>query len=146
MSIIRWDPIGDLNRIRHEMNKMLAASPLGHGNWPAIAPEPRVDVYQTDGEVRISAELPGIDAKEDVEINVEDEVVYIAGEFKRQQEHREDNYYHSERYFGRFSRTVALPVEVKKEEARANYEKGVLTITIPKAQNQRFRGHRVEIQ
>jgi len=146
MSLIKWDPIGDLNRFRHEMNKLFATGPFTPGNWPAIAPDPRIDVYQTDNEVRISAELPGIESKEDVEITVEDETVHISGEFRRHQENREENYYHSERYFGRFARTVALPVEVKKEEAKARYENGILTITIPKAENKRSRGHRVEIQ
>ncbi|MHB8170276.1 MAG: Hsp20/alpha crystallin family protein [Thermincolia bacterium] len=146
MSIIRWDPIGDLNRFRHEMNKMFITGPLGHGNWPVIAPEPRVDVYQSDNEVKVIAELPGIDAKEDVEITIEDEAIHISGEFKRHHENREENNYHSERYFGRFSRTVALPVEVSKEGARAKYENGVLSITVPKSENKRNRGQRIEIQ
>jgi HSP20 family protein len=92
---------------------------------------PRVDLFQTDAEVVVKAEIPGV-AKEDLNVYLDDKLIRIAGQIKRGNEFKDENIYRTERYYGSFSRTVPLPVEVKSDEARAEYKDGILSIKCPK--------------
>jgi HSP20 family protein len=93
---------------------------------------PRVDVLETDREVKVSAELPGIDAK-DIDISVSHDVLSIRGEKRQENEEKHRGYYRAERSYGAFQRTVPLPRGVQPDKAEADYKKGVLTITFPKS-------------
>ncbi len=90
---------------------------------------PRVDVSETGKEVRITAELPGLDEK-DMEVAVTNNMLTIKGEKKVEEE--EGDYYHSERSYGYFNRTIALPQGIDADKAEAKFKKGVLKVTIPK--------------
>ena len=92
---------------------------------------PRIDVLDTDKEVRVSAELPGMDGK-DIELSLTGEVLTIKGEKKEEKEEKGKDYYRSERSYGSFVRTVPLPVEVDTTKVEASFKKGVLTVTMPK--------------
>ena len=91
---------------------------------------PRVEVVETDKNVRIAAELPGLDEKH-VEVSVSDNVLTIRGEKKTHIDDKERHF--SERYYGRFERVIPLPFEVEDERAEASFENGVLTVTLPKS-------------
>ncbi len=99
--------------------------------WGDAAGEflPRVDVSETGKEVRITAELPGLDEK-DMEVAVTNNMLTIKGEKKVEEE--EGDYYHSERSYGYFNRTIALPQGIDADKAEAKFKKGVLKVTIPK--------------
>ncbi len=99
---------------------------------------PRVDVVETDKEVRISAELPGM-TEDDVELSVDDTTLIIRGEKRTESEQQEGNSYRMERSYGSFRRVVQLPSEVKADKAEAIYNNGVLTVTLPKAETSRVR-------
>ena len=101
--------------------------PLGisRGEW-----FPRLDVRRENGDVVVEAELPGI-RKEDVKIEVSDDGLVISGEKRQETETRQDNYYRSERSFGRFTRRISLPHGADAEQADARFEDGVLRIRIP---------------
>jgi HSP20 family protein len=90
---------------------------------------PSVEVVETDKDVRIAAELPGMD-ENDVEISVTDDVLTIRGEKKAEIDDRGRHF--SERYYGRFERVIPLPFEVEDDRAEASFENGVLTVTLPK--------------
>jgi HSP20 family protein len=90
---------------------------------------PRVEVVETDKDVRIAAELSGMDEK-DVEVSVSDNVLTIEGEKKAHIDDKERHF--RERYYGRFERVIPLPFEVEDERAEASFENGVLTVTLPK--------------
>lgn len=92
---------------------------------------PRLDVTETEKELRIKAELPGMDEK-DVEVTLTQDVLTIRGVKKEEQEEKNGNYYRMERSFGSFTRSVPLPAEVDREKVAASFKKGVLTITLPK--------------
>ncbi len=144
MNLIHWDPFGEL---RQQMNRLLA-NPWFRGVPGFFAPEgisPRVDIYQTDQEVVATAELPGIASRDDVEVTLTGNTLTIKGEFKRGNEERHENYYHSERYYGTFSRTLPLPVEVKPDQARASYRNGILEVRIPKKEPGRGNVYRVDV-
>ena len=92
---------------------------------------PNIDVTETDKEIRVSAELPGMDNK-DIEVSLTKESLTIRGEKKEEKEEKKKDYYRMERSYGSFSRTIPMPVEIDTEKAKAQFKKGVLTITLPK--------------
>jgi HSP20 family protein len=102
---------------------------------------PTVEVSQTDKEIRITAEVPGMNEK-DVELLVEDGVLTLRGEKKSESEDRDRGY--SERFYGRFERRIALPSGVDEEKAKAEFRDGVLTVTLPR-NREAERGRRIPI-
>jgi HSP20 family protein len=92
---------------------------------------PAVDMYQTDGEVVVKAAVPGIKADE-IQINVTGDVLTIKGEVKQKNEIKEQEYHLREQRWGSFERSLVLPTEVKSDAAKAEFENGILTITLPK--------------
>lgn len=92
---------------------------------------PKVDVKETDGEVHVTVELPGMDEK-DVEVSVTGDMLTITGEKKEEKEEKAEERYHWERIYGSFRRAVALPCEVSSEKAVATFKNGVLMIALPK--------------
>jgi HSP20 family protein len=93
---------------------------------------PAIDMYQTDNEVVVKASIPGIKAEE-VQINITGDVLTLKGEMKQEEERKEKAWHIREQRFGSFERSVALPTAVKTDKAEAVFENGVLTITLPKA-------------
>jgi len=92
---------------------------------------PQVDVADTDKEIKVSVELPGLDDK-DVEVSLTRETLTIKGEKREEKEEKGKDYYRSERSFGSFTRTIPLPFEIDAEKAEASFKKGVLTVSLPK--------------
>lgn len=99
------------------------------GNGSSLMPS--TDVTETDKEIEITAELPGLEEK-DVQVNFADGVLTIRGEKKAEKEEKDKNYRLVERSYGSFERQVALPEGVKAEDVKASIAKGVLTVTVPK--------------
>ncbi|WP_456465762.1 Hsp20/alpha crystallin family protein [Persephonella sp.] len=129
-----WNPFRELARIEQELNKVFnEIVPTPKTEISEITTwSPRVDIYEKDNKLVIEAEIPGA-KKEDVEVKIKDNAVVIKGEVKKEEEQKDKTYYRSERFYGVFERVIPLPVEVKVEEAKANFENGVLRIEIPKA-------------
>ncbi len=94
---------------------------------------PRIDVSETDREITVSAELPGLDEK-DIDVSLSDDMLTIKGEKKDEKEDKGKDYYRMERSYGSFSRTIPLPVEVQADKVDATFKKGVLTVTLPKSE------------
>jgi HSP20 family protein len=103
---------------------------------------PNLEVNATDKEVRVSAELPGLDEK-DVEILVDDGVLTIRGEKKSETDDKDRGF--SERYYGRFERRIALPFEVDEGKAEASFRNGVLTVALPKSPKAEEKAKRIPI-
>ena len=102
--------------------------------WPAFREfelSPRTDVTEREKEIRITAELPGLEEK-DVKVELVDNVLTISGEKKAEKEEKNDDRYVVERSYGSFSRSVELPDGIKPEDIKASMAKGVLTVTLPK--------------
>lgn len=146
MNLIRWDPFRDLEHIREEMKGFLSRMPF-QGSWQDLSGfEPRVDVSETEKDLKVTVELPGVADKDDLDIVVLDDMLQIKGEIRQEKESKEENFHQRERFYGGFFRTVKLPVEVKKEEATAKYENGLLIVNLPKKDPLQGRGHRIQIQ
>ncbi len=132
MTLMRWDPFAD---VRQAMDRMLEESfrPLRVlRGFEEIAPVP-LDMYQTDNDVVIKAALPGV-KPEDVDITISGNTLSIKGETKTEEEIKREDYLYQERRYGSFSRTIALPASLQTDKAEATFENGVLTLTIPKAE------------
>jgi len=135
-NLIRWEPAREMMTLREAMDRLFNDAftrPLNFngGTWSV----PAVDMYQTDNDVVIKAALPGIKAEE-VQINVTGEMLTIKGEVKQDEEKagREKAYHLREQRWGAFERSIPLPTEVDADKAKADFENGVLTVTLPKAE------------
>jgi HSP20 family protein len=106
---------------------------------------PEVDVSEGDKEFRVTAELPGINEK-DLEVTFADGSLTIKGEKCEEHEEEKGDYYHSERQFGAFERTIPLPSEVNPDETKASFKNGVLKITLPKTEEARSQRKTIPIQ
>lgn len=93
-----------------------------------------IDVYQTPGEIIIKSTIAGV-KPEDIDISINNDMLTIRGHRSMDQKIREENYLYRECYWGSFSRSIILPVEVEGEKIEAELENGVLTVTLPKAKN-----------
>jgi HSP20 family protein len=138
MSLMRWKPQNELETLRAQLDRLFDQMMGGFfQGLPALDPTrafvPNFEVYTTDHELVVSAELPGMDPQ-DVEVEVTPEAVHVVGERKKETEIKEDNYYRTERHYGRFERVVPLPYRVKDAEAKASYKHGVLSIRLPFAE------------
>ncbi|MGH1478610.1 MAG: Hsp20/alpha crystallin family protein [Geminicoccales bacterium] len=102
--------------------------PFAHGRDTAM---PQIDVSETDGEVTIEAELPGVDEK-DIDVTVADNLLTIKGEKKQEKEEKKKDYHLTERSYGSFSRSMTLPFDADPKKIKANFDAGVLKITLSK--------------
>jgi len=105
---------------------------------------PPVEVSEKDGHIKICAELPGM-SKEDVKVEVTQEGVTISGERKREEENRREGIYRSERSYGSFMRTIPVPAEAQVEKAKATFENGILTVSVPVPETN-YRRHEIPIE
>jgi len=106
---------------------------------------PPIDMSEDDKAYKISAELPGLDAK-DVEVSVSGDRLVLKGEKRQEQEEKHKNYYHSERTYGSFQRSFELPTSVDRGKIAADFSKGVLTITLPKTAAMQQQQKKIEIK
>jgi len=132
-NLIRWEPAREMMTLREAMDHLFDDAftrPLSlRDGWSA----PAIDMYQTDDEIVVKASLPGVKADE-VQINITGEILTIKGETKQVEEKKEKAWHMREQRWGTFERAVALPTEVVSDKAKAEFENGILTITLPKAE------------
>ncbi len=135
MSLIKWSPMPEPF---NDWDKLFEG-------WPAGTAAPAVDVWEDENNVYVEAPLPGIDA-EKVDISIENDVLTLGGENKKKSEIDEKDYYRKEVRYGSFHRAVALPSAVKGDKAKADYEDGVLKVTIPKEERARPKKVKVNVK
>lgn len=107
--------------------------------------EPTTDVSETENEVEVSIELPGIDEK-DVEVTISEDMLTVRGEKRAEKEEKKKGYYLSERSFGSFHRVIPLPHGLDTDKAEARFKKGVLTVRLPKTEDAKSRMKRIEVK
>ncbi|MDX8448106.1 Hsp20/alpha crystallin family protein [Mesorhizobium captivum] len=141
------DPFMALHR---EMNRLFDDAFRGFGSrMPSLGESfggrsgwPSVEISDTDSEVRIMAEMPGMEEK-DVELMLDDGVLTLRGEKKSETEDKDRQF--SERFYGRFERRIPLGTEVEEDKVRADFHNGVLTVTLPKTQRAQTKARRIPI-
>jgi len=147
MELVPWRPFGELGSFRNEMdrlwNRFLGETPLAR----TITEEwfPSVDVTETKDKLLITAELPGLEVK-DVNVTVSGDILTIKGEKTKEEEEKDEHYYHCERYRGSFQRSFRLPVNVQADKVDATFDKGVLKVTFPKAEEAKKKNIKVKVK
>ena len=134
-ALVRWDPFREMSAMRRVMGRVFDETWTPTIWHERTRPIP-VDLYETDDSVVAKAALPGVDP-EDVEISVNDDLLTIKGETKHEEKEEREHFLRRELSYGAFGRTLPLPASVDAEKATAEYEGGVLTITLPKVQGSR---------
>ncbi len=133
MAIVRWQPFHDLAGVQERMNRIFDEAFRGgsEDDWSfGGAWAPSVDIYEHEGHIVLKAELPGIDPK-DVDVRVENNVLTLRGERKLDTEIKREDYHRVERAYGKFSRSFTLPSVVDTDKIKAEYNHGVLQVSIP---------------
>ena len=136
MTLVRFNPNHDLAEARLNMNRLFHNFfEDNSGRWPQDARSvvPAVNLEETEEAYKLTAELPGL-AKEDISITLEENVLCLKGEKKASEEVDSKNFHRSERSYGKFQRSFELPGTVDRNKIEANYKDGVLTVSVPKAE------------
>jgi HSP20 family protein len=134
--LVRWSPARDAVSLREAMDRLFEESFLrpdlfGVGETAASALP--LDMYETENDVVVKASVPGV-KPEDIEVTVTGDLLTIKGEFKSEEKTEKHNFIRQERRYGSFCRQLGLPVGVDSNRAAANFENGILTLTLPKVE------------
>ncbi|RLC59009.1 MAG: Hsp20/alpha crystallin family protein [Chloroflexi bacterium] len=138
-SLVRWEPFRDLISLREAMDRLFEESFVRpRTGWlaPLGAETLAVDMYETDDAIVVKTAIPGV-KPEDVDVSIAGDTLTIKGETKAEEEVKEENYIRRERRYGSFCRSLTLPVPVVADDAEAEFENGILTLTLPKAEEVR---------
>lgn len=144
MNIIKYDPFREMRSLQDEVNRLFASSfnrndnELMRGAW-----SPSVDIFENKDQIVLEAELPGMKA-DDVNISIENNILTIHGERKFEKKDEGDNFHRVERSYGSFTRSFTLPPTVSSENANAEFENGILRLTLAKREEAKPR--RIEIK
>jgi HSP20 family protein len=133
MALVRWDPARELDLLQGDMNRLFDTFFQGRGVGSNAARRwiPPMDLTETDSELVLRADLPGLD-EENLDIEIKDNALTISGTREAEHEDRKEGYHRVERAFGRFSRSLDLPEGVDANAVSANFDRGVLEVRIPK--------------
>ena len=124
MTLVRWAPFREMRNLQQQLSSNVEDS---YGTWAPV-----VDIFEKGDDLVICAEVPGLE-QDDVDISIENNILMLRGERKRQTEFEEKDAYRLERTFGPFTRSFTLPKTVDSERISACYKHGVLELTLPKA-------------
>lgn len=147
MALVPWRPFEDVGTLRREIDHLFErffGEPRGVER-PAGMWTPRADVTETKDSVSITAELPGLEAK-DVEVSLSGDLLTIKGEKKHEREEKDEHHHLVERTYGAFSRMVRLPAPVAADKIKASFKNGVLTVTLPKTEEAKPKAIAVTIE
>ena len=131
MALIRFSPWNDLETLRNQMDQIFdefTGIKPNTTNW-----QPAIELLDKDEALVLKASLPGLEAK-DLDISVTREAVKLGGEHRYEKEEKDKGYYHSEFRYGKFERTIGLPVPVQNDKVEAEFKNGILVLTLPKVE------------
>ncbi len=134
MTVVRWDPLRDLVTLSDRLNRAIgdASGPYGaaenYGTWT-----PPVDIFEREDSLVLRAELPGL-RREDIDVRIENNVLTLHGERRREPGFDESAAHRLERVYGAFTRSFSLPATVSSGKITATYQDGILEVVLPKAE------------
>jgi HSP20 family protein len=130
--ITRWDPFRELAQLQDRVNRLFQETNVGHDEGLTTTSfVPPVDIYETEHNIVLKMEVPGVDQK-DLDIRIENQTITIRGERNLEKDVKEDNYHRVERRYGSFQRSFSLPNTVNPDQVSADYDNGVLKVTLAK--------------
>lgn len=134
-NLVRWEPFRDMMTLRDAMERMFEEGfvrpPVPFAPWGEAGMA--LDMYETDDNVVVKTAVPGVKA-EDIDVSITGDTLTIKAETKEDEEIKRENYLRRERRYGSYCRSVTLPGGLKTDEAEADYSDGILTLTLPKAE------------
>jgi HSP20 family protein len=134
MAVSRWDPFRDLMSIQNELNRLFGRTYAGGESAPSSGSwMPALDVFETQDKFVVTVELPGVNPDE-VDVSVEDSTLTITGERKFYENVSDDSFHRVERRYGSFARSLSLPQTADAERIEASFDRGVLTIEVPRVE------------
>lgn len=140
MTLVRFEPLKELETL-HDRIQRYFEDFVNFGFSFTDNFNPRIDISEDDNDINVVAEIPGV-KKEDLKITLQDNILTIEGEKKKEEEKKGKNYYRSERVFGSFKRSFTLPTEVDADKVEAKFEDGTLKINLkklnPKPKNEKI--------
>jgi HSP20 family protein len=141
MAVVRWEPFRELTALQNEMGRWMNQLTGGGAVQPGNGQQsstwlPAVDVWESDNELVLSFDLPGI-PEDQISVELDENVLTVSGQRERTQEQTGERFYRYERRFGTFSRSVTLPAGVNEDQIRADYKNGVLEVRVPKPEEQK---------
>lgn len=140
-----WRPFQELRKEVDRLFQEFFGKSYFPERWEGIEWVPSIDVSETEDEIIVKADIPGV-KPEDIEINLVDNVLTIKGEKKREKEEKKENFYRVERYYGTFMRSIQIPSEVDVEKIKAQYKDGVLKVTLPKKPESKGKTIKIELE
>lgn len=142
----RWEPMRNVTDIQGEVNRLFdsffgrpATFSTGERMWA-----PAIDLWETKDELRVAVELPGVSEK-DVTVSITGDMLTVKGERRVDSEVKDESYHRLERVYGKFERTVALPMPVQTDKVKATYRDGVLQIQLPKVEEVKPKQIKIDI-
>uniref|UniRef100_B8HJQ7 Heat shock protein Hsp20 n=1 Tax=Cyanothece sp. (strain PCC 7425 / ATCC 29141) TaxID=395961 RepID=B8HJQ7_CYAP4 len=143
--IERWEPLREMETLRREMDRLFDRMiPFGDGEEGLLAFTPSVEMEETDEAINLRLEIPGMDPK-DLDIQVSEESVSIRGERKSESRTEEQGTIRSEFRYGKFQRIIPLPAHIQTDQVKAENRQGVLHLILPKAEEERRKVVKVQI-
>ena len=127
-SLFSMNPFALMRQFTEDMDKMFGQLPRVAGEANAWCPA--IEVKEKEGKLLVTAELPGL-KKEEVKVHIDENTLVVEGERKQEKEEKREGFYHSERSYGKFYRSIPLPTGAKTDQAAAQFNNGVLEITVP---------------
>ena len=148
MAIVKWDPFRDVAELQNRINRMFDES-FGRSHesddeMNLRAWRPAVDIYEIENGIVLAVELPGV-SKKSVSVEVKDDVLTLKGERLLDPEIKDENYYRKERSFGKFNRSFSLQETIKPDLIKASFKNGVLTVEIPRPEEEKPKQITVDI-
>jgi HSP20 family protein len=147
--VVRWDPFNEMVSLRDAVSHLFEDAFIRPAGWPlpfeGAAWSMPVDVIETKDQIVVKAAVPGVNPDE-VDVSITGDTLTIKGETKAEEKFEEGSYLRKERRFGAFQRTLTLPVNVVADKAKAEFENGVLSLTLPKAEEAKPKSIKVKIK
>ena len=149
MALVKWDPFRDVAELQNRINRMFddsfGPSRNQEDNMNMCAWRPAVDIYETETGVILTVELPGV-GKENVAVEVKDNILTLKGERRSKPEIKEENYYRQERCYGTFQRSFTLHHNIQPKLIKATFKDGMLEIEIPRPEDEQTKQISVEVE
>jgi len=149
VSVQRWDPFRNMTDIQGEVNRLFdnfLGRPSASSTGPAVQTwAPVVDVHETKDDLVLNFELPGVTDKKDVSLSITGDLLTVKGERAFNRDSKDESVHHVERVYGKFERSVQLPMPVQAEKVKATYRDGVLEVTLPKAEEVKPKAIKIDI-
>ncbi|GBE95589.1 Hsp20/alpha crystallin family protein [Nostoc cycadae] len=137
MTLVRWNPWQEMNTLQRQINNLFADEMLPSTLLErSLTKVPAAELHESEEAIHLKLELPGIEAK-DLDVQVTEKAVYISGERKSETKTERKGVTKSEFHYGKFQRLIPLPTRIQNTNVTADYKDGILTLTLPKAEEEK---------